>query len=44
MLNLALPPVRVPGGDTPPVRLIADLAALIVPGDRASALALAGAR
>lgn len=37
-------PVIPPGSDTPPVRLIADLARTIVPGNRPAALALVGAR
>lgn len=44
MLDHATLPVLTPGTDTPPVQLIADLARLVVPGDRAGALALAGAR
>jgi hypothetical protein len=44
MKNSALPATHSVVADTLPVRLIADLARLVVPGDRTSALALAGAR
>lgn len=44
MNHSALPPVHIPSGTTPPIRLIADLLATVVPGDRRAALALVGAQ
>lgn len=42
MLQPAIPPVTAPGTDMPADRLTALLSALVIPGDRATAIRLLG--